>query len=67
MPVYGVVECCLCARMFRCNIARVHLETLQGERRPVCLACLLAGNQNRVRLGGPPIPIPRDAYEPEPS
>jgi len=67
MPVYGVVECCLCARPFRCDIGRVYLLTILGERRPVCRACLEDGNRNRARLGKPLLPVPIEAYEPQPS
>jgi hypothetical protein len=67
MPVYGVVECCLCSRMFRCNIGRVYLVMALGKRRPVCLACLEASNQSRKRRGLPLLPVPTEAYEPQPS
>jgi hypothetical protein len=67
MPVYGVVECCLCSRMFRCDIGRVFLLTILGSRRPVCRGCLEAGNRTRMRLGKPLLPVPIEAYEPQPS
>jgi hypothetical protein len=63
MPVWGVVECCLCARMFRCELGRVYLVSALGARRPVCLACLQAANRRRTQRGLPLLTVTEGAYE----
>jgi hypothetical protein len=56
--------CIGCRRPFGFNPLRVPSVVIEGERRPICRACVERVNPQRLANGLPPIvPLP-DAYEP---
>jgi len=62
--VFLVVECFKCGRRFGCNPNLLPLfSDSQGVRKPVCQACLLTINGQRILLGRQPFEVSADAYE----
>jgi hypothetical protein len=56
--------CLVCKQVFGFNPNAVPSLTVDGERQPICLQCMTAGNARRVAMGLEPHPIRPDAYEP---
>lgn len=56
--------CAACGRLFMFNPVRVPSVRINGEREPVCEACMNAANVERTKRGLEPFPILPDAYEP---
>lgn len=58
-------SCCFgCGQLFSYNPMRVPSIRIDGDRKPVCLACVDRVNPRRIEQGLPPIvPLP-DAYQP---
>jgi hypothetical protein len=55
--------CFGCGRLFTYNPIRVPSIRIDGDRKPVCLACIEAANPQRVANGLKPIVPAADAYE----
>lgn len=56
-------SCAACHRLFMFNPVRVPSVRVNGEREPVCRACMDAANAERKSRGLEPFPIADDAYE----
>ena len=56
--------CYSCKRIFSYNPMRVPSISVDGQREPVCLDCMIWVNNVRELRGMPPHPIHLDAYEP---
>lgn len=56
--------CAACHRLIIFNPVRVPSVRIEGEREPVCEACMKAANVERVKQGLEPFVILADAYEP---
>ena len=64
--VFGMGPCYVCKRLFAFNIDLVPSVPINGEREPICRACVEFINPRRAANGLPPIvPLP-GAYEPAP-
>ena len=57
--------CINCGRLFHFNPERVPSITVNGQREPVCAACMDNANAKRKFLGLPPWPILPGAYDAE--
>lgn len=55
--------CAACHRLFMFNPVRVPSVRINGEREPVCEACMRAANVERAKRGLEPFVILPDAYE----
>jgi hypothetical protein len=55
--------CYTCKRVFMCNPVRVPSIRVNGEREPVCRACIEAANPKRIANGLEPIVPHPLAYE----
>ena len=67
MAGYAVMmsPCLICKKIFGYNPHRVPSIRVNGERRPVCLPCIVRENQRRQLVGQELLADPRpDAYEP---
>lgn len=60
----GMAECYNCRRLFTFSPARVPVAVVNGERHPVCAACVARLNEKRVAAGMEPVEILPGAYEP---
>jgi hypothetical protein len=61
--VLGTSPCIGCGQIFSYNPMRVPSVTINGDRKPICQACVVRVNPRRIANGLPPIePLP-DAYE----
>lgn len=56
--------CYACRRLFAFNPVRVPSVVVDGERQPICAACVERANPNRIANGLAPIVPAPDAYEP---
>ena len=57
-------NCCACGRQISFNPNKVPSIRIEGERRPVCKACIDAANSKRKEMGLPLFEIDPEAYEP---
>ena len=67
MAGYAVMmsPCLICKRIFGYNPHRVPSISIDGERRPVCLPCIVRENRRRQLVGQELLADPRPgAYEP---
>ena len=60
--MYG--QCFGCHRVFGFNPHRVPSIPIEGDRKPICAACIAIVNPKRKELGLDPIVPKPDAYEP---
>jgi len=58
--------CYACGRLFDFNPIHVPSIRVDGERQPICQACMERANRERVARGLEPFAIHPNAYEPEP-
>ena len=57
--------CLTCGKIFGYNPHRVPSIWVNGERKPVCLTCIVEENRRRQLVGQELLPDPRpNAYEP---
>lgn len=63
MMVMGA--CFGCGRVFSFNAERVPSIPIEGDRKPICEACVQRANPQRVRNGLEPIVVLPGAYEPQ--
>ncbi len=56
--------CVNCRRTFQFNPHKVPSAIVDGEREPICMACVREVNPIREGKGLPPIQVLPDAYEP---
>lgn len=62
----GYGRCVGCGILFAFNPLRVPSIRIEGEREPICLACVRKANPRRAKNGlAPIVPLP-GAYEAEP-
>jgi len=58
---YGL--CFGCRQPFHFNPVKVPSITFEGERQPICRACVERANRTRAEKGIPPFDIAPDAYD----
>jgi hypothetical protein len=63
--MHAIGNCIFCGDIFDFNPNLVPSLVIDGEREPVCRACIEQANPMRVELGLEPITILPGAYEPE--
>jgi hypothetical protein len=63
LSVFG--PCWSCKRLFMFSAERVPSLRVNGEREPICQACVTAANPRRIANGLPPITVLPGAYEPD--
>ena len=63
LMVFG--NCWSCGALFGFHPERVPSIIVEGEREPICRACIEAANPQRRELGLPEWVIHPDSYEPE--
>jgi hypothetical protein len=56
--------CFGCGKIFSYHPNKVPSIPIEGERRPICQACVALVNPKRIKNGLPPIVILPGAYEP---
>jgi hypothetical protein len=56
-------SCFGCGRVFGFNPVRVPSISIEGERKPICQACVDLANPRRIANGLPPIVPAPDAYD----
>lgn len=61
--VSAVGNCYSCGKIFSFNPRRVPSIKIEGDRKPICRACIEISNPKRVANGLEPIEIKPDAYE----
>jgi hypothetical protein len=61
---YATSNCFGCGRVFSYNPVRVPSIRIDGDRKPVCAACVVRANPEREKRGLDPIVPAPDAYEP---
>lgn len=57
-------SCIGCGQVFGFNPVRVPSITMDGQREPICRACVERANPRRIANGLDPIVPAPDAYEP---
>jgi hypothetical protein len=55
-------QCISCKRVFGFNPILVPSIRIDGEREPICEACITKANPQRIRNGLPPVIPDPDAY-----
>ena len=61
---YMTSACIGCSRLFSYNPVRVPSVRIKGNREPICEACVMRANPERIKNGLDPIVPHADAYEP---
>jgi hypothetical protein len=63
MMIIVIGNCLVCKRMFGFNPHHVPSIRINGQREPVCRACIEQANPRRIRSGLAPVEIHPEAYE----